>query len=132
MRQHRPGRLLVASADVELDERTLVQPDLFVACPRADGALPWKWSESRRLLLAVEVESPSTARRDRGVKRRAYLAAGSDEYWIADPVQRQLLRIVGGGAVTVERGRFAWAPAAGVPPLELDAAALFAELPAGG
>ena len=35
-------------------------------------------------LLAAEVLSPSTAARDRGTKRRIYLSAGVEEYWIVD------------------------------------------------
>ena len=34
--------------------------------------------------MAVEILSPSTASRDRGVKRRLYLQAGVEEYWIVD------------------------------------------------
>ena len=36
--------------------------------------------------LAVEVLSPSTSRRDRGVKFNDYAAHGVGEYWIVDPV----------------------------------------------
>ncbi|MBK8057878.1 MAG: Uma2 family endonuclease [Gemmatimonadetes bacterium] len=38
----------------------------------------------RLFLLAIEVLSVSTARRDRGVKRRIYLDEQVDEYWIVD------------------------------------------------
>ena len=36
--------------------------------------------------LVVEVLSPSTRKRDLGVKRRPFERAGVREYWIVDPV----------------------------------------------
>jgi Uma2 family endonuclease len=80
---HRLGSVLHSPADIELDDRTLVQPDLFVA-PLVDGRRPRSWKEIRQLLLAVEVLSPSTARVDRQVKRRRYQRHGVGEYWIVD------------------------------------------------
>ena len=38
--------------------------------------------------LAVEILSPSTARRDRDVKRRRYLEAGVEEVWLVDPAAK--------------------------------------------
>jgi Uma2 family endonuclease len=72
-----------AGGDVELGPRTLVIPDLFVI--RQDPDQPVQsWEEIGVPVLAVEILSPGTAVRDRGVKRRAYQEAEVDEYWIAD------------------------------------------------
>jgi Uma2 family endonuclease len=60
-----------------------VQPDLFVA-PLTEGRRPRNWKEIRRLVLGIEVLSPSTARADRQVKRRRYQRHGVGEYWIVD------------------------------------------------
>lgn len=38
--------------------------------------------------LAVEILSPSTERRDRGIKKRDYAAHGVAEYWIVDPINQ--------------------------------------------
>ncbi len=76
------ARAITAPADVAIDEHNVFQPDVLVlrAIPpldHRDVGIP---------LLAIEVLSPSTARRDREVKRRRLLAAGTAEVWIVDPV----------------------------------------------
>jgi Uma2 family endonuclease len=73
---------LWSPADIQLGPRTLVQPDLFVLRRPLDPAATWK--DVGVPLLAVEVLSPTTAVRDRGKKRRLYLEAGVEEYWIVD------------------------------------------------
>ncbi|HRI15455.1 MAG TPA: Uma2 family endonuclease [Verrucomicrobiota bacterium] len=50
--------------------------------------------------LAVEVLSPSTAKRDRGVKFKDYEAHGVGEYWIVDPDRELIEQYVS------ERGAF--------------------------
>lgn len=40
--------------------------------------------------LVVEVVSPSTAGRDRGVKLERYRRYGVAEYWVVDPAERAL------------------------------------------
>jgi Uma2 family endonuclease len=77
-----PDRAIHAPADVAIDDYNVFQPDVLVlrAIPPGDHrdvGVP---------LLAIEVLSPSTARRDREVKRRRLLAAGTAEVWIIDPV----------------------------------------------
>lgn len=78
-----PGSLhaLVAPLDVVLSRSTLVQPDVLVAAKSdfTEGNLPGA------PLLAVEVLSPSTRRRDLSVKREAYRRAGCASYWVVDP-----------------------------------------------
>ncbi len=73
-------RVLVAPTDVELNESSTVEPDLFVSrredLDAAHPSLP---------LLVVEVMSPSTRRIDRGHKKDAYERAGIPDYWIVDP-----------------------------------------------
>lgn len=77
-----PDHLVVLTApfDVALSEHTVVQPDVLVLDPTA--------ADDRGLegppLLAVEVISPSTRRRDLSVKKRVYEQAGVAAYWVVD------------------------------------------------
>jgi Uma2 family endonuclease len=75
--------VFLSPADVRLGPQTLVQPDIFVIRSDPDDR-PQKWEDVGVPLLAIEVLSPSTAARDRGTKRRIYLDAGVEEYWIVD------------------------------------------------
>jgi Uma2 family endonuclease len=59
-----------------------VQPDLFV--PPVEGRAPRSFEEVGRILLAVEVLSPATARWDRRDKRRLYQKRHVAEYWVVD------------------------------------------------
>jgi Uma2 family endonuclease len=83
--------LLWSPADIHLGPRTLVQPDLFIARRPAAGQQT-EWKDVPIPLLVVEVLSPSTAARDRGKKRRLYLDAGVEEYWIVDIEARLIER----------------------------------------
>ena len=79
-----PGiEVLTSPADICLGPRTLVQPDLFVV-PVPDDPEKYTWKDTPVPYVAVEILSPSTASRDRGVKRQLYLESGVEEYWIVD------------------------------------------------
>ena len=74
-------RVVIAPADVELDEWNVLQPDVAVFDAPLDP-------HTRRLpipAVVFEVLSPSTARRDRVRKTRLYLAAGVREVWLVQP-----------------------------------------------
>ena len=122
------GFAFTSPADIKLDPKTLVQPDVFVA-PAVEGRRPQEWHEIAHLVLAVEVLSLSTARADRQVKRRLFQRQGVPEYWIVDLDAR-----------LVERWRpdderpellteaLVWQPTSGVEPLEIDLSWFFAEV----
>jgi Uma2 family endonuclease len=122
------GYAAVSPADITLGPRTLVQPDLFVAA-LVGGRRPREWSDVERLLLAVEVLSPSTARADRAVKRALYQRQGVGEYWIVDLDAR-----------LVERWRpedqrpeiltdvLDWSPEPGREPLRIELAGFFEQV----
>lgn len=75
--------MLGSPSDLRLREKTITQPDVYVV-PREHDATARSWGDIRKLILATEVLSPSTARYDRMAKRKHYQEAGVDEYWIVD------------------------------------------------
>jgi Uma2 family endonuclease len=76
--------VFIAPADVQLDcdDKTIVQPDVFVVCDRSKLTKP-------RIVGApdyvVEVLSPSNGTRYMVRKLLKYKKAGVREYWIVDP-----------------------------------------------
>ena len=84
VKAHGIGETLIAPADVVVyGPLKFVQPDLFVV-PLVDGLPMRAWTDVGRLLLAVEVLSPSTGSTDRGRKRALYQEKAVPEYWIVD------------------------------------------------
>ena len=103
-----------------------MQPDIL-AVPA--GELRSHSDVVRRLLLAVESLSPSSARHDRVTKRPRYQRNRVPEYWIVDPASQ-----------TVERWRpddtrpeilseqLVWHPEGASEPFVLDLARFFADV----
>ena len=82
------GKVFHAPCDVVLSNTDVVQPDLlFVSHERAHLLLG-----GANVLgapdLVVEILSPSTAGRDRTLKRSLYAKHGVQEYWLVDPDAR--------------------------------------------
>lgn len=118
------GTALWSPADLSFGEDEILQPDLFVF-PQAEGT-PGSWRDITALLLAVEVLSPSTARYDRGLKRRRYQRAGVPEYWIVDLDARLIERWRPDDMrPEIASERLVWEPASGVPPFTLELSELF-------
>ena len=126
VREHRLGRLWTSPADIELDRKSLVQPDVFVTRNRRVKS----WKDAVPLRLAVEVLSPSTARADRIVKRRRFQRA-SVEYWIVDLDARLVERWrPGDQRPEVATEKLEWQPEQSLPPLAIDLVAFFREVDA--
>jgi Uma2 family endonuclease len=121
------GLTFTAPLDVEFHDKALAQPDIFVMRQPADPASPL---EVRDLLLVIEVLSPTTARRDRGIKRELYMRTGVREYWIVDPDSRGVMRWQPGTATARwEEGTMVWSPDGAARPFTLDLPALFGAMP---
>ncbi len=119
VRAHRIGVALTSPADIAFGPRTLVQPDVFVSLP-FEGRMPREWSEVK-LLLAVEVLSPSSQRADRMVKRRLFQRERVPEYWIVDVDARLISRWRPDDSRPEEiDGRLEWEPVPGVEPLAIE------------
>ncbi len=78
------GRVFTGPLDVELSERNIVQPDVFVVLEKHLHRI-----RKKRVIgapdLIVEIASPSTARHDQHTKLDAYGSAGVPEYWVVNP-----------------------------------------------
>ena len=80
----------LAPCDVRLDmdNKTMVQPDLLVICKEYDlGAKRFEGAPD----LVLEILSPSTRSKDMLLKLYKYQNAGVKEYWIVDPDHETVL-----------------------------------------
>jgi len=132
VRAHGLGRLLAGPIDVLLGEGDYLEPDLvFVRADRAHIVSP-RGVEGPPDLV-VEVLSPSTAKRDRGVKLERYRHFQVPEYWIVDAGARSvdIWRFARGAeaaeVVAGPDGRLAWTPVPGAPTLDVALAELLPE-----
>ena len=66
----------------------MVQPDVFVVCDR--DIAKKRFFESAPDFV-IEILSPSTKKRDLGIKLRKYKETGVREYWIVDPIQKHVI-----------------------------------------
>jgi len=126
VRAHRIGEVLISPADVIVyGPHKFVQPDLFVV-PLVSGMPMRAWTEVGRLLLAVEVLSPSTEHTDRGRKRTLYKEKAIPEYWIVNTAERTVERWrPDDSPVEILTESLQWQPDPDVSPLVIDLAGYF-------
>lgn len=89
VRLHAVGETFLPPLDVKLEPGLVLQPDLLVV---PAGELKRRSDIVRRLLLAVEIVSPSSARHDRVRKRPHYQRNRVPEYWIVDDMSQTVER----------------------------------------
>jgi Uma2 family endonuclease len=89
VRERQFGRVYFAPIGVVLDDENGLQPDLVYIARERLRIISRRGIEGAPDLV-VEVLSPSTRSRDRGIKQRRYVAAGVPHYWMVDPRSRVL------------------------------------------
>jgi Uma2 family endonuclease len=125
------GQVFNAPTDLHLSRHDVVQPDLLVVLAARESLVGEAKIEGPPDLV-VEILSPSTAHRDRGVKLERYRHFGVPEYWIAD-LQAKTVEVwrLAEGAEAAEvvgpEGRLLWAPLEGGPILDVAVREIFAE-----
>lgn len=111
------GWWIFLEVDVRLGAHDIVRPDL-------SGWRRSRLSEPDTRPLAVipdwvcEIASPSTASRDRVIKRRLYAAASIVHYWIIDPVARSIEALELRSGVWMESGVYGDGDLARIAPFE--------------
>jgi len=120
-------RVFYGVLDFRPEPMAVVEPDLVVF--RDPMSRRTRLDDMAGVSVFVEVLSPSTAKRDRGIKRRFYQRAGVAEYWIVDLDSRVVERwrpADVGPEVLQEALR--WVDAATGEPCTVDLLAFFAEV----
>ena len=79
------GKVFPAPCDMVLSNTDVVQPDLLFVSRGREHILVGGDNVQGAPDLVVEILSPSTAGRDRTLKRSLYAKHGVGEYWLVDP-----------------------------------------------
>lgn len=95
--QRNLGKTFSAPCDVVLSNTHVVQPDLLFISRDREHILLGGDNVRGAPDLVVEILSPSTAARDKTLKRALYAKHGVGEYWLADPDSRTVTVMVPGG-----------------------------------
>jgi Uma2 family endonuclease len=78
------GRVFLARLDVVMSDYDVVEPDLLFVAGDQQSILTDANVQGPPALV-VEILSPSTRRRDEGIKKRLFDQKGVREYWLVDP-----------------------------------------------
>lgn len=89
-RQTRAGIVRLAPSTVKFSNYNSVEPDLFFVRANRWDALTTQGIVDGAPDIVFEVISPSSASTDRVKKFGLYASNGVPEYWIVDPIQRQV------------------------------------------
>lgn len=120
-------RVLSSTVDLRLEPTTVVEPDLFVL--RAPATARTRLDDPACAVLIVEVLSPSTANRNRGIKRTLYQRVGIPEYWIVDLDARLIERwMPADERLEILREQLTWTDPVTGADLTLDVVRYFADV----
>jgi Uma2 family endonuclease len=96
------GRVFAAPTDVWFSETTVLEPDLVVVLAGGRARVEAACIQGPPDLV-VEILSPSTRRRDVGVKAALYARFGVPEYWVVDPEDDRVeVHVLDGAAYRLE------------------------------
>ena len=128
-REHGLGEVLPGPIDVLFAEGDYLEPDVVFVHRSREALLTERGIEGSPDLV-VEVASPSTEARDRGLKLERYRHFGVPEYWIVDPDARtvEVWKLAEGAKQPVVLGpgdTLPWAPGSGQAALDVPLDQLF-------
>lgn len=122
VREHRLGDLFGPRAVVRMFGAE-VEPDLMLLPPVP--SVPNDWDAMPVPLLAVEVLSRTTSRRDRVQKREYYGRIGVADYWIVDGGTRTIRVVRSGGDDGLVDSKLVWHPLGASRALSIDVVTYF-------
>lgn len=103
LRDRELGEVFLSPLDVLFSDFDIVEPDLIFLSRERRSVLTERNLQGSPDLV-VEILSPSTRGRDRGIKKKLYERSEVSEYWIVDPESEAvevLRRGAGGGLLCV-------------------------------
>lgn len=129
VRSNHLGEVFVSPLDVLFAEGDYLEPDILFLRAGRSGVVTDRGVEGAPDLV-VEVLSPSTEARDRGIKLDRYRLYGVAEYWVVDPDARavEVWDLAAGARDAVVLGpadSLRWAPGPGDATLEITVSELF-------
>ena len=98
------GRVFMAGYRLKVGPKRYREPDLLYLTPEQDARAGEDYCEAADVVM--EVVSADDPDRDYVTKRRNYAEAGIPEYWIVDPIRRQVLVLRLDNGQYIEHGRF--------------------------
>ena len=116
------GWVLPGPVDLLLTQSDFIEPDIVFVSSHRRHILSERGIEEDPDLV-IEIVSPETAGRDRGIKRDLYLRSAVSEYWIVDAAARdvEICRVADGRSELTPRVRqWRWQPDTCIPPLLLE------------
>jgi Uma2 family endonuclease len=84
LENHPIGEVFLSPIDVVLSDHDVVEPDLLLVLDDQSDLVTEKHLVGAPALV-IEILSPTTRARDRGIKRRLFERTGVREYWLVDP-----------------------------------------------
>ena len=111
------GKVYFAPFDVVLSDTDVVQPDIIFVSREREHIITHANIQGAPDLV-VEILSPSTAQRDRGVKRRLYAEHGVKEYWQVEPEAQTVTVLLLRDGVFEEAGAYSKGQSLSSPTLE--------------
>jgi Uma2 family endonuclease len=124
VQSHGLGQVFTGPVDVLFAEGDYLEPDIVFVGKERSHVLSDRGIEGPPDLV-VEIASPSTAARDRGIKLERYRLFGVPEYWVVDPDARtvEVWDLAAGAAEPVvvrAEDTLRWGPAGGAATLEFE------------
>ncbi|MFT5369807.1 MAG: Uma2 family endonuclease [Candidatus Latescibacterota bacterium] len=83
------GHILTAPFAMRIGDKTVREPDLLFVCKTNEYRLTNTYLNGPADMV-IEIISPESIGRDRGVKFVEYESAGVPEYWLIDPIRQQV------------------------------------------